>query len=93
MAEEKKIQKINHNIILENRHLLSISGIEDVDSFDEESIILYTVVGELSVSGENLRINKLNVESGDVQIEGDIDAIEYISTEKKKGGFFSRLIK
>ncbi|MDP4151944.1 MAG: sporulation protein YabP [Bacillota bacterium] len=93
MAEEKKTQKTAHNIILENRHLVSISGVEDVDSFDDESVSLYTVAGELVVSGTDLHINRLNVESGDVQIEGEIDSLEYTAQESKKGGFFSRLIK
>ena len=65
MAEEKKPQvKIPHNVILEDRHTLSVSGVSDVDSFDEQTIIVFTDMGELTVSGTGLHINKLSIETG-----------------------------
>ena len=69
--------KQNHNIILENRKSLSISGITDVDSFDEREISLYTEMGELTVQGRELHIDAMSVETGNMTITGDIWALVY----------------
>ncbi|MPN20330.1 Spore protein YabP [bioreactor metagenome] len=98
VIEEKKAVKKGeqfHNVSMENRNYLNISGVEDVDNFDEENVELYTTVGMMTVTGSGLHITKLNVESGEVAIEGEIQAVEYSDGEFKKGGagFFSRLFK
>ena len=63
--------------ILENRKSLSISGITDVDSFDEKAICLYTQLGELTIQGKELHIDSMGVETGDMTVTGDIWAIIY----------------
>ena len=75
--------KQNQNIILENRKNLSISGITDVDSFDERTIVLYTQLGELTVQGRELHIDSMSVETGDMVITGDILALVYGDKDKK----------
>ena len=93
MTEEKKIKK-PHSVILENRRNAIISGVEDVDSFDESSVVLFTDLGTLTVKGDNLHINKLSVESGDVAIEGEIYSVQYQDDTPQNGGsFFSKLFK
>ncbi len=74
--QEKNV-KTNHNLILENRKSLSISGITDVDSFDEKAICLYTQLGELTIQGKELHIDSMSVETGDMTVTGDIWAIIY----------------
>lgn len=76
MIQEKTV-KPNHNMILENRKSLSISGITDVDSFDEKAICLYTQLGELTIQGKELHIDSMSVETGDMTVTGDIWAIVY----------------
>lgn len=94
MPEEKKVIKKPHNIIMESRKVMSISGVSDVDSFDEETVVLFTEWGALTVEGDNLHINRINVDTGEMQLEGNISALSYSDgAEKKTGGFFSRLIK
>lgn len=66
-----------HNVILEGRKNLTISGVTDVDSFDERCISLYTQLGELVIKGRELHINSMSVETGDMTIEGDIWALNY----------------
>ena len=66
------------NIILENREKLSISGVLDVLSFDDQIVILETQLGLLTVKGENLRINKLSLDTEEVIIDGT-SHIEYVS--------------
>ena len=89
--EEKR--KEAQNIILENRKKASISGVLDIDSFDEQSVILYTSLGMLTVKGYGLHINRLNVETGEVIIEGEMDSFVYSDEASKKGGFMQRLFK
>ena len=80
--QEKNIKQ-NQNLILENRKDLSISGITDVDSFDEKTISLFTQLGELTIQGRELHIDSMSVETGDMTITGDIWAIIYGDKDKK----------
>ena len=93
MPEEKKVFKTAHNIIMESRKNLTVSGVMDIDSFDENSVIVFTELGELTVRGENLHINKIDVSSGDLTMEGDIDSLSYADNQPNKGGFFSKLFR
>lgn len=70
------------NLILENRGKLSISGVLDVLSFDDQVVILETELGLLTVKGENLRINKLSIDTSEVIVEGDIGFLLHIATIK-----------
>ncbi len=66
-----------HSIILEGRKKISISGVTDVDKFDENIVILFTNMGELTIKGSDLHVNDLSVENGEMNIEGEIDAFYY----------------
>ena len=78
--------------MLEDRQRLTVSGVSDVDSFDETTIVVYTDMGELTIKGDNLHISRLNVETGDLKVEGSIQALTY-AEPASRGGFFSRLFK
>lgn len=80
---QEKIIKDNHNIIMENRKSLSISGITDVDSFDEKAICLYTQLGELTIQGKELHIDSMSVETGDMTVTGDIWSIIYGDKDRR----------
>jgi sporulation protein YabP len=83
-----------HNIIMENREKMTISGVEDVESFDEETVVLFTQMGLLTVKGSELRINKLNVDTGEVIVEGNVDMCQYSDENRQKGGgFLKKLFK
>lgn len=82
-SNQKQKQKANQNLILENRSSLSISGITDVDSFDERAICLYTQLGELTIQGRELHIDSMSVETGNMTITGDIWAIVYGDRDRK----------
>ncbi len=84
------------NLILENRGKLSISGVLDVLSFDDQVVILETELGLLTVKGENLRINKLSIDTSEVIVEGDIASLTYSdnkTVEKNKGSLISKIFK
>lgn len=83
-----------HKVVLENRERLTLSAVEDVESFDDERVVVITDMGTLTVSGGNFRISRLNVDDGQLVIEGEIDGLEYSDTvTSDKGGFFGRLFK
>lgn len=83
------------NLILENRGKLSISGVLDVLSFDDQVVILETELGLLTVKGENIRINKLSIDTSEVIVEGTISSLSYSDKEmeKTKGSFMSKIFK
>jgi sporulation protein YabP len=95
MAQYENIKKAEmpHNVILEGRERLSISGVEDVDSFDEESVIVFTSRGTLNVRGSGMRIEKLSVDLGELTLEGSINALQYEDEERKSESFWRRLFK
>lgn len=91
--QDKNIKQ-NQNLILENRRNLSISGITDVDSFDEKAICLYTQLGELTIQGKDLHIDSMSVETGDMTITGDIWSVVYGDKERKSPvSFLGRLFR
>lgn len=96
LDERKAVStSVIQNLILENRGKLSISGVLDVLSFDDQVVMVETELGLLTVKGENLRINKLSIDTSEVIIEGDISYLAYSDkeTDKSKGNFMSKIFK
>ena len=83
------------NIILENRKKLSISGVLDVLSFDDQIVILETDLGMLTIKGEDLRINKLSMDTTEVVIEGEDNNLSYSEKQDKKtsGSLLGKIFK
>lgn len=95
MDERKNsIKESNCNVSLENRHKLCVTGVTDVDTFDEDGIILITTMGMLTVNGSELHISKFNVESGELMVEGDIDRLEFKNGGgKQTGSILAKMFK
>lgn len=83
------------NIVLENRNKLSVSGVKDVLSFDDQVVIMETELGLLTVKGENLKINKLSIDTSEVIVEGEICTLGYSEQNKMKqeGSLLSKIFK
>ena len=83
------------NIVLENRNKLSVSGVKDVLSFDYQVVIMATELGLLTVKGENLKINKLSIDTSEVIVEGEICNLGYSEQSKMKqeGSLLSKIFK
>lgn len=89
-----------HTLVIEDRKRLSVSGVTDVESFDEETVALATELGELIIHGYDLHINRIDVESGDLSLEGEIISLTYTDNQPQpaafsavcsaKGGMFRR---
>ncbi|MBR3255321.1 MAG: sporulation protein YabP [Clostridia bacterium] len=73
------------NLILENREKLSISGVNDVLSFDDQVVMVETELGLLTVKGENLKINKLSIDTSEVIVEGEINYLAYTEKNADRG--------
>jgi len=87
---------VRHEIGMMNRKSLAVSGVRNVDSFDAEEFLLETEMGYLLIKGENLHLRTLNVEQGNVAIEGKINEMGYLDDYRpgeKVKGFFGKLFK
>jgi len=85
----------NHDLVMKGRRLLDIQGVKQVESFDNEEFLLETVMGFLSVRGQNLQMKNLDVDQGIVSIKGKIFDIVYLdeNQSEKAKGFFSKLFR
>ena len=99
VVEERRMESpasgVLQNIILENRNKLSVSGVKDVLSFDDQVVIMETELGLLTVKGENLKINKLSIDTSEVVVEGEINSLGYSEENKVKqdGSLLSKIFK
>ena len=95
--EERKsmssMTNVIQNIVLENREKLNITGVLDVLSFDDQIVILETELGLLTVKGENIRINKLSLDTSEVIVDGEISSLTYSQKAQEKNGGTSLLSK
>ena len=95
MAYEEKNPRFDmaHHLRLDERERLTVSGVEDVESFDESAIVMYTVKGTLVVRGSGLHIDRLSLDGGELSVEGTVDALVYEAQKRESGGVFSRLFR
>ena len=87
-----EITNREHRLTLEQREHLVISGVEEVERFDEESILLTTNMGELEIRGEGLHIEKLSLEGGELHVDGSVTALIYETASREEPGFLRRLL-
>ena len=99
-VDERKVinnTSVIQNLILENRGKLSVSGVLDVLSFDDQVVIIETELGLLTIKGDSLRINKLSIDTSEVIVEGDINSMNYSdnksSDKTKSSSFISKIFK
>ncbi|MEG2138969.1 MAG: sporulation protein YabP [Oscillospiraceae bacterium] len=78
---------------LENRSALTISGVAEVESFDENTIVMGTTYGTLVVRGEGLHIEKLSLDGGDMRVAGNVSGLTYEDDGRERGGFLTRLFR
>ena len=91
--EERELRSGGHHLVLEDREHLTVSGVEEVESFDETSIVMVTGQGTLVVRGEGLHIETLSLDGGDLRVEGNVDSLTYESGREEGGGWLSRLFR
>ena len=88
-----ELSGMQHRLELDGRERLLVSGVEEVESFDESTIFLTTAQGCLEIQGEELHIEKLSLDGGDLKVEGRVDALVYETQSRSRGGgLLSRLL-
>lgn len=80
-----------HRLTMEGREKLTVAGVEDVERFDENGIVMSTSAGVLVVTGEDLHIGKLSLDGGELHVDGRIDSVAYEEGSREQGGFLRRL--
>lgn len=91
MAPDERNREMPHTVILEGREKLSVSGVVDVQSFDEEQVLLETVRGMLVVRGQGLHVERLQLEAGELIVQGEIGLLEYDDSVQPRGSLLGRL--
>ena len=81
------------SVILQNRSALSVTGVTDVFGFDDKSVSMVTSLGDLLVRGSSLHISRLSLETGQVDIEGTVDSLEYTKLKRSRESFLARIFK
>ncbi len=77
-------EKIVQSLLLENKEILNVTGVEGVDNFNDETVVLLTNKGKLTIKGQKLNISKLNVDEGKLIVKGNINALIYSENEQKE---------
>lgn len=94
--EERKInndvKQKSQQLVLNDRKKLKMTGVSEVENFSETVVCANTCMGQLIVKGEELKINKLDIDDGELIIDGKINSMEY-TKKKEKGNFFESLFK
>ncbi len=86
----------NHKVMILNRKNLEMTGIKDVDTFDEKEVRLITWQGIMEIKGKNLHMKRLSLETGEIDIEGVVDSLYYqgnSSDKDKDNSFLSKLFR
>ena len=86
--ENKSVQP--HNVSISDRKSIALSGVSDVMNFDEGQVTLSTSLGVLMIEGAGMHMQKMNISSGEMVIDGEINGVMYIDTNARKPGLFSR---
>lgn len=77
-----------HTVHMQGRHAATLTGVEDVDCFNEQIVVLRTSLGALTLTGEGLNISQLNLGEGKLVVEGEIASLEYSQRKKAAGSSF-----
>jgi len=88
-------EKVVQSLLLENKEVLNVTGVEGVDNFNDEIVVLITNKGKLTIKGQKLNISKLNVDEGKLIVKGLINSLTYSDYEgqKEKVSFVKKLFK
>lgn len=93
MPEEKHRAERPQNVVIEDRQAVSVTGVTDIESFDENTVVLHTDLGPMIVRGEGLHISRIDLDCGELSLDGAVQGLSYEEGYAGRGGFFSRLLR
>ena len=76
-----------HTLMLDNRRKLLVTGAQDVNGFNEETVSVKTTAGTLIIKGSGLHIERLDLDTGDVSVEGTVNSLQYIGSDSSRSRF------
>ncbi|MBQ3133186.1 MAG: sporulation protein YabP [Clostridia bacterium] len=82
-----------HTLNSADRHTLSLTGVTDVDSFDDTAIVAYTDFGGLTIRGEDLHITRLSLDNGELDLEGSLLSLVYSGVGGRRKGLLGKLFR
>ncbi|MCL2311898.1 MAG: sporulation protein YabP [Firmicutes bacterium] len=85
--------KSSHILTIDNRKILRLTGVNEVGSFDDRYVIVVTNLGKIKICGSNLKIDKICIENGQLELSGKIDSLNYLNKKIFTSGFFSKIFK
>ncbi|MBR2412884.1 MAG: sporulation protein YabP [Clostridia bacterium] len=91
MTEEKK--HLPHTLHMENNKTLCVSGVMQIGNFDEQSVVLYLSDGKLTVRGNNLKIDRLSLETAEAELNGVIQSLQYSDARPRAKGLFEKVLR
>ena len=85
----------DHSLKLRDRRIGTVTGVQDIKSFDDKEILLFTKAGKLLIKGEQLHVKQLDLEKGEVDLEGKVDSLTYLSknTDNRDESLFKRMFR
>ncbi|MGN1115788.1 MAG: sporulation protein YabP [Candidatus Ornithomonoglobus sp.] len=92
MAKNETVLQAKHSLMLEDRNKMTLSGVKEVTAFSDSSVTLKTTLGILLIQGKELNISRLNTDTGELNVNGEINVMRY-SKDKHSGGFFEGLFR
>lgn len=92
-SELGRMRQRAHSIHIDNRMRTSITGVMDVLSFNEQDVMLLTEAGALNIVGNGLHLSRLNLEDGQICIEGELLALDYEAAETERRGLFGKVFR
>ena len=90
MEERQLVKPQNHRLVINNRKTGTVTGVLDVLSFDLNEILLETEQGMLHIKGKDLHVNRLDLDKGEVDIDGQVDALNYSQVPGRKGSILGK---
>ena len=92
MASEHRAVTAPHAVTIEGRGRLAVTGVTEIDRFDDETVAVFTQEGELTICGRGLRIGRIDIDAGELVLEGTIDSLEY-TDDRPAGSWLARLFR
>lgn len=89
---QSSVTSVNHHIILKGRKELTVSAVKSITSYDEYNVVLETEMGTLQIGGEGISVSELSIQSGEVQISGMIEYLQYSNKSERKHSFLGRFV-
>ena len=89
---QEKALELPHKLTLDGRNRLNLTGVTEVESFDEGMVVLHTTRGTLVIRGEGMHLQLLSLDGGQVHVDGTVHSMTYEDDSRSAGSLLARLV-